>query len=102
MAERGNVDGPSIVKEPHARLFFGVPNALFGSFYFPLLAAAVWIDPWQSARWLIVLPAAAAGVTSLFLAYSLLFVTRQRCPYWTAHIVNWILLFLVLLGSSEK
>src|SRR5665213_3767757 len=93
MAERGNVDGPSVVKEPHARLFFGAPNSLFGSLYFPLLAAAVWIYPWLAApvlRWLIVLAVAAAAATSLFLAYSLLFITKRRCQYcWTAHIVNW-------------
>jgi uncharacterized membrane protein len=104
MAERGNVDGPSVVKEPHARLFFGAPNSLFGSLYFPLLAAAVWIYPWLAApvlRWLIVLAVAAAAATSLFLAYSLLFITKRRCPYcWTAHIVNWLLLFLVPLGTS--
>ena len=111
MADRGNVDGSSIVKESHARLFLGKPNSLFGSLYFPLIAAAVWIYPWLVAqddfdastalRWLILLSVATAAATSLFLAYSLLFVTKRGCPYcWAAHVVNWVLLFMVPLSIS--
>jgi uncharacterized membrane protein len=39
--------------------------------------------------------ASGAAVTSLVLAYSLLFITRRSCPYcWTSHVVNWTLLLL--------
>lgn len=106
MAERGGIDGPSVVKEAHARLFFGIPNALFGSAYFLLLAVAVWILPGLYShgafglagvlRWVTTIAVAAACATSLFLAYSLLFITKRECPYcWTGHVVNWLLTFAV-------
>jgi uncharacterized membrane protein len=95
LAERGAVDGPSVVKEPHARLFFGLPNALFGSLYFPLVAVAVWFSP-PGLRWFVMAAVAAATATSLFLAYSLLAVTKRECPYcWTGHAVNALLFVLV-------
>jgi uncharacterized membrane protein len=95
LAERGAVDGPSVVKEPHARLFFGVPNSLFGSVYFPLVAVAVWFFP-PGLRWFVMAAVAAAAATSLFLAYSLLFITKRECPYcWASHVVNGLLFVLV-------
>jgi uncharacterized membrane protein len=102
LAEHGNLEGPSVVKERHARLFFGLPNSLFGSLYYPLLAAAVWLYPYPRARWFIVLPVIAAAATSLFLAHSLLFVTKRPCPYcWITHVVNWLLLCVLLFGASR-
>jgi uncharacterized membrane protein len=97
LAERGEIDGPSVVKEPHARLFFGVPNALLGSLYFPLLAAGIWIYPAVPVlKWFILLGVVAAAATSLFLAYSLLAVAKRECPYcWASHAINAILLFTV-------
>jgi uncharacterized membrane protein len=95
LAERGAIDGPSVVKEPHARLFFGVPNSLFGSVYFPFVVAGVWLFP-PALRWFVVAAVAAAAATSLFLAFSLLFITKRECPYcWTSHVVNVLLLVLV-------
>jgi uncharacterized membrane protein len=94
-AERGALAGPSVVREPHARLFFGLPNAFFGSLYFPFVAAGVWFSP-PGLRWFVIALVAAAAATSLFLAYSLLFVTKRECPYcWTSHAVNVLLLVLV-------
>jgi uncharacterized membrane protein len=103
LAQRRELAGPSIVEEPHARLFFSAPNSLFGSCYFPLLAAAVWIyprltfgDAALALRWAILVSVVAAGATSAFLAYSLLFITRRECPYcWSSHVVNGLLLFMV-------
>lgn len=105
LAERGELDGPSVVTEPHARLFFGVPNALLGMFYYPLLALAVWISPVRAAggsgsglvlEWLVLLGVTAAAATSLFLALSLLFVTKRECAYcWTSHAINGALLVVV-------
>lgn len=104
-AERGTLDEPSIVEESHARLFFGIPNSLFGCIYFPsLLAGVLLYAPLQSVaapaalvmRWLVLAALAAATGTSLFLAYSLAFITKRRCPFcWTSHIVNLLLLLIV-------
>ena len=104
-AERGEIDGPSVVNEPHARLFFGVPNALVGSFYYPLLALAVWIypsvgaarfGPGQVLEWFVLLAVAAAAATSCFLAFNLLFLTKRECAYcWASHALNGVLLVIV-------
>ncbi len=104
-AERGELDEPSIVEEAHARLFFGQPNALFGCFYFPLLLLGVvlygQLEPRGAAaaiatRWLVLAALAVATGTSIFLAYSLAFITKRECPYcWTSHLVNFLLLLTV-------
>ncbi len=105
LAERGELADSSIVEEPHARLFFGVPNSLFGCCYFPLLAAAVWLyvpvetaDPHIAlvVRWIVLAMLAVASATSAFLAVSLLFITRRACPFcWTSHTINLLLLCAV-------
>ncbi len=91
LAQRGELSGPSVVQSPRAALFGGVPNALFGGFYYALAAAAAW----AGGRPVLCAALAAAGLAaavSLYLAYSLLYVTRRSCPYcWTAHMVNWCL-----------
>lgn len=93
LAEAGKLSEPSIVQTPKARLFFGVPNALFGTLYYPVVLAVSWAAqdwPW---RWFGLAAALCAAATSAYLAYSLLFVTRRACPYcWTAHAANWGLL----------
>jgi uncharacterized membrane protein len=96
-AQRGGLDEPSVVTEPHARLFGGIPNALIGSVYYPSLAAAVWIGQTLAVpRWPIVFAVVAAAATSAFLAYSLVFVTKRECRYcWTSHLVNALLLYAV-------
>ena len=105
-AERGDVEGPSVVKEPHARLFFGQPNALFGTFFFPLIAITILAYPALIAagargpalalRWIAIFAVIAAVATSCFLAYSLLCVTKRACPYcWIGHAINVALLILV-------
>jgi uncharacterized membrane protein len=108
LAERGEIDGPSVVKEPHARLFFGVPNALFGTCYYAFLIVATWIGPATATgasgrgltlEWIVLACVTAAAATSAYLAYSLLFVTRRACPYcWAAHAINGLLLALVPLS----
>lgn len=103
-AQRGELDEPSVVQSPRARLLAGLPNALLGTLYYPLLAAAVWFAPRTAAVAIGVLAAVTlAAAVSLVLAWSLLFVTRRPCRYcWTAHAVNWSLLplcFWLLWGS---
>src|SRR5665213_566006 len=97
-AERGELDGPSVVESPRARLYGGVPNALLGGVYYPALALAIWLVTAVPALALPILTVAGlSAATSLVLAYSLLFVTRRPCPYcWTAHAVNWSLALLCL------
>ena len=73
-----------------------MPNAALGIAYYLLLLLAV---PWLHARlgWDLLLAAAcAAAAMSLYLGYSLLFVTRRPCVYcWSSHLINLTLLLLV-------
>jgi uncharacterized membrane protein len=95
-AERGLLSEPSVVQTPRARLFGGVPNSGIGVVYYVLLGVGIWSQP-AIVHVLLSLAALAAGATSIFLAYSLLFVTRMPCPYcWTSHVVNWALAVCVL------
>jgi uncharacterized membrane protein len=93
-ARRGEVREPSVVTTPRAHLF-GVQNSLLGLLYYPALALAVWFVHPGVGTALALAAAFFAAITSGVLAYSLLFVTRRECAYcWTAHAVNWSLLFL--------
>ena len=70
---RGELTEPSVVQRPAARAIGGMTAGL--------LAAAM----------------------SLYLAYSLLFVTRMPCPYcWTSHVANWALAVLVFLAGFRS
>jgi uncharacterized membrane protein len=90
-AARGEIEGSSVVMTPRAHLF-GIPNALLGVLYYPAVAVAVWFVHGRVAAMLLLAILAAAG-SSVYLAYSLLFITRRACPYcWTSHLVNWSLL----------
>jgi len=94
--DRGELAEPSVVQSPRAKLLGGIPNAVFGSAYYPLLAAACWCPLPSWAALPVVAAVLLAAATSAVLAYSLLFVTRRSCPYcWTAHAINWSLLLLV-------
>jgi uncharacterized membrane protein len=93
-AARGEVPGPSVVTTPRAHLY-GVQNALLGAIYYPALAAAIWLARPRAAMFAVLAAVLFAAVTSAFLAYSLLFITRRQCSYcWTAHAANWALLIL--------
>jgi uncharacterized membrane protein len=96
LAEQGRLTEPSVVQTPRAKLFAGLPNALFGTLYYPALAAVSWTLRGALALSFTLAVVALAAGTSAYLAYSLLFVTRRSCPYcWSAHIVNWALLATV-------
>lgn len=95
---RGEATGESVVQTPRARLLGGVQNSAFGLAYY----AAMFIGAWflqVPVVWNAALAAAAlAGAVSVYLAYSLLFVTRMPCMFcWTGHVVNWSLLGLILM-----
>ena len=92
----GLLEGPSVVQSPRARLYGGVPNAALGATYYLALAAAVWLVRSRPGALVTLAAVALAAITSVLLAYSLLFVTRRACPYcWTGHAVNWSLAILV-------
>ncbi|HEX3672109.1 MAG TPA: vitamin K epoxide reductase family protein [Candidatus Cybelea sp.] len=93
-AARGEIEGPSVVQTPRAHLF-GVPNSLVGALYYAAVGIAVWFVRGAGGELVLLAAILAAAATSLYLAYSLLFVTRRGCPFcWTSHALNWALLLL--------
>ena len=93
-AQRGELLEPSVVTSPRARLF-GVQNAVLGVISYPGVALAIWLIQGTLAKAALLAVMLFAALTSVVLAYSLLFVTRRECAYcWTGHAVNWSLLFL--------
>ncbi len=102
LAARGALREPGVVETARARAIGGIPNAAFGIVYYPLVALAMlWFH--VSGVWALTAAASvAAAAFSLYLAYSLLFVTKRWCPYcWLGHLVNWALPFL-LAASRPK
>jgi uncharacterized membrane protein len=95
-AALGELEEPSVVQTPRARLFGGVSNALVGTLYYPALAAVTWVPPPKVLALAVLAIVCFAAATSAVLAYSLLFVTRRPCAYcWTSHAINWLLVALV-------
>jgi uncharacterized membrane protein len=95
-AEQGKLEESSVVQTPRAKLFGGVPNALIGTVYYPALTFVAWSTSERAVLWCAIAAVCFAAATSLYLAYSLLFVTKRSCVYcWTAHIANWALLATV-------
>jgi uncharacterized membrane protein len=97
-AARGELTERSVVQSARARLFGGLPNALLGAVYYPALAVAIWLAASRLTLTLLLVPVLAAALTSVILAYSLLFITRMPCVYcWTSHAINWSLALCVVL-----
>lgn len=95
LAEAGKIKGKSVVKSPAARLFFGVPNSLWGIAFYIAIAIVIWFAHGPVIWTLIFVALAAAAFTSVYLAYRLIFVSKTVCPYcWTSHAVNWSLVIL--------
>jgi uncharacterized membrane protein len=101
-AKQGLLAEPSVVQTPRARLFGGISNATIGLVYYLALAVSL---PFlgRPLIWDAALVAALAAATmSVYLAYSLLFVTRRPCAYcWTSHAINWLLVVLLLAGRPS-
>lgn len=97
LAAQGRLTEPSVVESPRARALGGISNAAFGVAYYPLVAAAT-VGFHVPGVWLVtVLASLSAAAFSVYLAYSLLFVTKRPCPYcWSGHLVNWLLPILLL------
>jgi len=100
-AARGLLSEPSVVQTSRARLF-GPPNAAIGLAYYALLAAAVWLG---HGTWIAIaacIGSLFAAATSVYLAYSLLYVTKRACPYcWAGHVVNWLLAASCIWGATH-
>jgi uncharacterized membrane protein len=100
--EQGLLAEPSVVMSPRAKAS-GLPNALIGLLYYGVLLA---LTPFLHVPlvWTIALAASAvAAAFSVYLAYSLLFVTRMPCAYcWTGHVVNWALLAVFAVGRGAN
>ena len=98
-AEHGELEEPSIVELPTARLLGGVPNALFGTLYYALIVVSQPLQSFEPVRNGRRAAALGAALMSLVLMRSLT-RNRRECPLcWTSHAVN---LTLVALLWSER
>jgi uncharacterized membrane protein len=96
-ASRGELTEPSVVTTPRSKVT-GIPNSLLGlGFYCTILIFAPFLSNplvWMSA----VVATIVAAAFSVYLAYSLLFITRMPCAYcWAGHAINWLLLTLLVV-----
>ncbi|HEY3676811.1 MAG TPA: vitamin K epoxide reductase family protein [Candidatus Tumulicola sp.] len=100
-AARGLLSEPSVVQTRRAQLF-GAPNAAIGAAYYALLIVAVWLGHGAGTAIAACIATLLAAATSLYLAYSLLYVTRKACPYcWTGHVINWLLAASCIWGATH-
>jgi len=85
----------TVLGTPRAKIF-GIPNSVFGiALYLYLIASLFLGPPPQVALALLAL----ALARSIFLAYSLLFITKIPCPLcFTGHGTN-LALFLIVLNK---
>jgi uncharacterized membrane protein len=97
-ASRGELTEPSVVQTPRAVLVGRTPNSTIGIAYYALLAGASFFLSGPLVHAVALVAAVLAALMSVYLAYSLLFVTNMPCAYcWTGHVVNWLLLAILLL-----
>ena len=90
---RGELREPSVVQTPRARSIGGVDNALIGLIYYPAVAAASFFMSVPSVRLAALVAAAAASAMTIYLVYSLLFITKMRCANcMIAHACNLLIL----------
>ena len=95
---RGELGEPSVVQTPRARLFGGVDNASIGLVYYPAVAIASFFMSVPSVRITTLVAAAAASAMTIYLLYSLLFITRMRCTNcMIAHAAN----IAIMCGLAE-
>jgi uncharacterized membrane protein len=97
-ATRGELTEPSVVQTPRAVLVGRTPNSTIGIAYYALLGAASFFLSVPVIHTVALVAAILASLMSVYLAYSLLFVTKMPCAYcWTGHVVNWLLLAILRL-----
>ena len=90
---RGELEESSVVQTPRARLFGGVDNALIGLAFYPAVVIATFLFSVPAVRIATLTAAAAATAVSLFLLYSLLFITKLKCTNcMIAHASNMVIM----------
>jgi len=100
---RGELVEPSVVGQPRARLVGGIPNSVLGLAFYGLMIPAAWFLSVPAVYEAAFIASVAAAAVSVYLAYSLLFITRMPCPFcWTGHVVNWSLLVLVIASRPLR
>ena len=100
-AERGELAEESVVTTPRAKIG-GISNGLVGCIYYIALLLAIPAFDIQLVRSAALTAAVLAAAFSLYLAYSLLFVTRRPCAYcWSGHVINWLILLLLITNSKQ-
>jgi uncharacterized membrane protein len=102
-AQKGELDEPSVVNRPAARSLFRIPNAALGMAYYGLQLSALAFGDVPAIRRGILAASTLALAQSMYLMFSLLFVTRMPCPYcWTGHAVNVLLFALAVTDRPDS
>ena len=85
----------TVLDTPRAKLF-GIPNSAFGVGMYAYLILNLFIPfPWMIALVFLFF----AVLRSIYLAYSLIFVTKIPCPLcFTSHVIN-LILFITVFKS---
>ena len=83
----------TVLGTPRAKMF-GVPNSAFGiALYLYMILGLFFLFP----KWIALVALFLAVLRSIYLAYSLLFVTKIPCPLcFTTHVINLTLLLIIL------
>jgi uncharacterized membrane protein len=100
---RGELRDRSVVQSPRARLFGGIDNAMVGLAYYPAIAIASFFFTVPPVRFSALVASSAAMAVSVYLLYSLFFITKMRCTNCVlanaANILIWCLLGGLALSS---
>jgi uncharacterized membrane protein len=86
----------SVVQTPRARLFGGMDNAAIGMVYYPAVLIGSFFLGNPVMLVAVVIAGVLAALVSLYLAYSLLFITKMSCPLcMTSHALNFLLVAIL-------
>jgi len=82
----------SVLQTPRAKIF-GIPNSVFGLFVYSWLILDCFFFP----EWIGLALLTAATLRSIYLAYSLIFVTKINCIFCFVSHVNNIMLWAIYI-----
>src|SRR5215467_8850387 len=100
---RGELQEPSVVGQPRSRLLGGIPNSVLGLAFYGLMIPAAWFLSVPAVYDAAFVACIVAAGVSVYLGYSLLFMTRMPCPFcWTGHVVNWSLLVMIIAARPLR
>jgi hypothetical protein len=97
---RGDLREASVVQSPRARLFGGVDNAMIGLAYYPAVAIASFFFAIPIVRIATLAAAFAAMAVSIYLLYSLFFITKMRCANCVLANATNIVIMCALIGLA--